>query len=75
MNNIYISFILTSLAGLSTIIGYFIIFIKVNKNKIISFSLSFSSSVMITVSLIDLIPSSLYYLNNYMFIFKYKKSR
>ena len=71
MNNIYLSFLLTSIAGLSTILGYFMIFIKLDKNKIISFSLSFSSSVMITISLIDLIPSSLSYLNNYMFIFKF----
>lgn len=71
MNNIYLSFLLTIIAGLSTILGYFIIFIKLDKSKIISFSLAFSSSVMITISLIDLIPSSFYYLNNYMFIFKY----
>lgn len=71
MNNIIISFILTSLAGLSTILGYFMIFIKGDRNKIITFSLAFSSSVMMTVSLIDLIPSSLSYLNYYMFIFKY----
>ena len=70
MNKIVISFLLTTLAGLSTIIGYFMIFIKGDKEKIITFSLSFSASVMLTLSLIDLIPSSLNYLNNYMIIFK-----
>lgn len=70
MNKIVISFLLTTLAGLSTIIGYFMIFIKGDKEKIITFSLSFSASVMITLSIIDLIPSSLKYLNNYMFIYK-----
>ena len=70
MNNILSSFILTSLAGLSTLIGYFIIFIKKDKNKVITFSLSFASSVMLTISIIDLIPSSFNYLNNYNFIFR-----
>jgi len=70
MNNILSSFILTSLASLSTLIGYFIIFIKKDKNKVITFSLSFASSVMLTISIIDLIPSSFNYLNNYNFIFR-----
>ena len=34
MNKILLSFILTSIAGLSTILGYFIIYIKGNKIKI-----------------------------------------
>ena len=33
MNKILLSFILTSIAGLSTILGYFIIYIKGNKIK------------------------------------------
>lgn len=70
MNKIVISFLLTSFAGLSTLIGYFMIFIKGDKEKIITFSLSFSASVMLTLSLIDLIPSSLNYLNNYMIYFR-----
>ncbi|MBQ8472191.1 MAG: hypothetical protein IJ501_01665 [Bacilli bacterium] len=68
--NILASFILTSLAGLSTIIGYFIIFIKGNKDKIITFSLSFASGVMLTISIIDLIPSSFNYLSNYHLLFR-----
>lgn len=54
------SFLLTTIAGLSTIIGSLIIFIKkYDKDKIICASLSFASAVMITVSLTDLIPSAL----------------
>ncbi len=68
--NIISSFILTSIAGLSTLLGYFIIFVKSDKNKIIAFSLSFSGSVMLTISIIDLIPSSFSYLNQYNLIFK-----
>lgn len=61
--NIYNSFLLTIIAGFSTIIGYFVIYLKNNKNIIIK-SLSFSSSVMLTISLIDLIPESYNLLNN-----------
>ena len=70
MRELLASFILTSLAGLSTIIGYFIIFIKGDKNKVISFALSFASGIMLTISIIDLIPSSNNYLSNYHFIFR-----
>ena len=70
MNKFMSSFILTILAGLSTTFGYFIIFLKSDKNKIITFSLAFSASVMLTISLIDLIPSSFMYLRNYNFFFK-----
>ena len=68
--NILSSFILTSLAGLSTLLGYFIIFFKGDKEKIITFSLSFASGVMLTISLSDLIPSSFNYLINYNIIFR-----
>ena len=70
MNKILSSFILTSMAGLSTLIGYFIIFIKGDKKKIITFSLAFASGVMLTISLTDLIPSSFTYLSNYNLIFR-----
>lgn len=70
MNRVISSFILTILAGLSTLIGYFIIFIRGDKNKIITFSLSFASGVMLTISIIDLIPSSFTYLNNYHLFFR-----
>ena len=70
MNKFILSFILTSLAGLSTILGYFIIFLKYNKNKIIAFSLSLSASVMLTISLIDLLPSAFGYLDSYNILFK-----
>ena len=60
MNNTLFSFILTILAGLSTMIGMFAIFIKKkNQNIIIVSSLAFASGVMITVSITDLIPESI----------------
>lgn len=70
MNNITLSFVLTSLAGLSTTLGFFIIFVKGEKNKIISFFLSFAGGVMFIVSVIDLIPSSFNYLQNYYLLYR-----
>lgn len=63
--NISYSFLITTIAGLSTLLGFFIIFIKKDKNKIIVSSLSFSAGVMICISLIDLLPESIIKLNNY----------
>ena len=57
--NKYYGLIISFIAGISTLIGYFSIYIKGNKEKVISYSLSFSGGVMITLSLIDLIPSSI----------------
>lgn len=69
MNKFLASFVLTSISGLSTILGYFIILFKIKKEKIIAFSLAFAGSVMLTISVIDLIPSSFYYLREYNIIF------
>lgn len=58
--------ILTSLAGLSTLIGVIPIFAKIkNKNNVIASACSFASGVMICISIVDLIPESIKYLNNY----------
>lgn len=60
--NKYYGIIVSSIAGISTLVGYLFIYIKADKNKVISKSLSFASGVMITLSLVDLIPTSIYYL-------------
>lgn len=53
-------FILTTLAGLATLLGTIPIFVKIkDKDKIISAGCSFASGVMICVSIIDLIPESI----------------
>lgn len=58
--NIIIPLILSLFAGLSTVLGAFIIFISNKKsNKLITFSLAFSAGVMISVSLTDLLFSSI----------------
>lgn len=59
MNNVLISFILSLLAGLSTLLGLLVIFLKNKNDNIIAFSLSFAAGVMICVSFTDLIPESI----------------
>ena len=58
-NQTFFPLILSLLAGLSTVIGAFILFFSKEENKkLITFALSFSAGVMITVSLTDLFISS-----------------
>ncbi len=52
-------FLLCLIAGLSTLIGAFFIYIKGDKDKIIKSALAFASGVMFSVSVFDLIPESL----------------
>ena len=60
MKNTQLAFLLTTLAGFSTLLGTILIFFRFkNKNKIIANSLSFAAGVMITVSVLDLVPESI----------------
>ena len=60
---IFTSFILTTIAGLSTCLGYLFTYIKSsNKDKIICIFLSFSMGVMILISIKELIPIPLKYI-------------
>ncbi len=57
-NSTLYAFILSFLAGISTVIGALIIFFDKNKNnKVVTISLSFAAGVMICVSLTDLLPN------------------
>ena len=68
-SNMY-AFLLSAIAGISTLIGYLFIFIKNDKESIISSSLGFASGVMLTISVIDLIPNSfLLIIKEYNFIY------
>jgi len=61
--SVYHALLVSTIAGMSTVIGGLIIFINVNNkniNKFISFCLSFSISIMIGISITDLIPSSFF---------------
>ena len=65
MNSISLSFLLTTMAGLSTMLGCIPILINIkNEKKIIAGSLSFAAGVMICVSVIDLVPESISMLEN-----------
>ena len=51
------AFIITTIAGLSTLLGTIFVFIKFkDRYKIINASLSFAAAIMITVSIFDLMP-------------------
>lgn len=64
MNNLFFSFIVTSIAGFSTLLGCLIVLFKDNnKKKIISYSLMFSSSIMLYISILDLIPNGYNYIS------------
>lgn len=68
MQNIIIPLILSTLAGLSTLIGAIPIFFKIkekNLSKFISFCLSFSIAIMISISILDLIPTSFFEIVNF----------
>ena len=63
-------FLLTIIAGLSTLIGTFPIFIKFkNTDNIISASCAFAAGVMLCVTIFDLIPESLKLSNNFLLTF------
>lgn len=59
MSNITIAFILTFIAGISTMLGSILIFLKDKRGVVLKYSLSFAAGVMICVSIIDLIPESI----------------
>lgn len=62
MNNLY-PLIITSIAGFSTMLGNFLLFINPKYNKkIISFSLGLSFCVMFLVSILELVPEGLIYI-------------
>ena len=57
------SFLLTFIAGFSTMIGTILIFFKEKTNRVVVASLSFASGVMLTVSILDLMPEAITLLN------------
>jgi len=61
---------LSLLAGLSTVIGAFIVFFSTSENKkMITFALAFSAGVMITISFTDLFPTAEKTLTSYFGVF------
>lgn len=69
----FIPFFISFLAGLSTILGVIPIFFKwqrENINKFITFSLSFSLTIMIAISITELIPEASYAILSNFKLFK-----
>lgn len=57
------AFLISTIAGMSTLLGGIVVFFNIkeeNINKFITFCLSFSIAVMIGISITDLIPSSFF---------------
>ena len=66
MQNIGIPLLLTTISGLSTMIGAIIIFVTKKENtKLLVFALSFAATIMIGISITDLIPTAYSFLNKY----------
>ena len=71
MNNYKSAFLITAISGLSTLLGLLFIFFPKNGNKkTIYLALAFASGVMAGVSILDLIPESINFLNNEFLFFK-----
>lgn len=62
----YFPFLLTLFSGLATVLGSFFIFFNKDKKILVS-SLAFASSVMMSVSFLDLIPESIHILTTVYF--------
>lgn len=64
MNYTTIAFVISSIAGLSTLIGAIVILIKKkNINNFILKTMAFSAGVMLSLSILDLLPESIKFLN------------
>ncbi len=65
MNNVLIAFLLTLFAGLSTSVGSTISFLcKTTNKRFLSTALGFSAGVMIYVSLVEIFPEALSFIEN-----------
>lgn len=60
MNSTVLAFIISTLAGLSTLLGSFLIFIRKESNSLLLSSLAFAAGVMFCVSFLDLLPEAMH---------------
>lgn len=68
------AFLISTIAGMSTLLGSIVIFLNIKEdkiNKFITFCLSFSIAIMIGLSITDLIPSSFF---NIFFYYNFIKA-
>lgn len=65
-------FIITIVAGLSTLLGFLFVYLPKTSNKILISSLAFASGVMFLISIYDLLPASFILISNtYHIIFTF----
>ena len=60
----YYAFLFSTIAGLSTLFGYFFIFFNNKGDRVVISSLSFAAGVMVCVSFVDLIPEGFIYFSS-----------
>lgn len=63
-----IPFIITFLAGCSTLTGFLFVFLKNKSNHVLISSLAFASGVMFLISVTDLIPSSFFAISQVYYV-------
>ena len=63
-----VPYVITFLAGCSTLIGFLFVYFKNDSNKVLVSSLAFASGVMFLISVTDLIPSSFASINEVYYI-------
>ena len=63
-----VPFLITFLAGCSTLIGYLFVYFKNHSNKVLISSLAFASGVMLLISIYDLIPSSFHSISSVYYL-------
>lgn len=69
MNNIMISFFISALAGIATLIGFLSIFVSRKKQDgLIAFSLAFSAGIMLIISIVSLLPEAYNYQKGPIFL-------
>ena len=52
------------LSGIATSLGYFFCYLKIEKNKLIASTLAFASSIMLFMSLLELIPEGIMFVSS-----------
>ena len=63
MNNIVMAFLISLFAGLSTLFGCFFLVVKPkNVCRFIGISLAFSATIMVLISVLELIPNGFYFI-------------
>ena len=61
-------FLITCMAGFSTLVGTFLIFKRQYSKQVLISSLGFASGVMMMISIVDLLPTSFSFLTTFYYV-------